>query len=286
MTEFTQRRPVFSLLVLVLINLFLLSIQVRDSEGRLLLRSIGITLLAPPAEVVNYAFSRISDGLYRYVWLVGVEERNRELEKENVTLKLDLWRLRSLQTMVEHTDRFKWIESRYSFETLLASVIWRNVPLYSQRVFISVGTAQGVTTDCAIIAAEGVVGRVFAPSLYQAEVELLTDQNAAAGAVLFHTRLHGIVQGMGGETLSLNFISSSETVPDGELVYTSGTDRIYPKGLPIGTVMSSRKEGIYQSILVRPQVDLSRLEEVMVVLAGKGENHRNEGPREPKNTTR
>jgi len=276
MTEFTQRRPVFSLLVLVLVNLFLLSIQVRDSEGRLLLRSLGITLLAPPAAVVNFTLSKISDGFYRHVWLVGVEERNWELEKENVSLKLALWRMRSLQKMVEQTDRFKWVESQYSFETLLATVIWRNVPLYSQRVFISAGTAQGVSKDSAVIAAEGVVGRVFAPTLYQAEVELLTDQNAAAGAVLFHSRLHGIVQGTGGETLTLDFISSSETIPDGELVYTSGTDRIYPKGLPIGTVVSTEKEGVYQRIVVEPKVDLSRLEEVMVVLDREGVGHRNE----------
>jgi hypothetical protein len=124
-------------------------------------------------------------------------------------------------------------------------------------------------------------GRVFAATLYQSEVELLTDQNAAAGAVLFHTRLSGIVQGTGDENLSLNFISISEDVPDNELVFTSGTDRIYPKGLPIGTIISSEKEDVYQRIIVRPQVDLSRLEEVMVVLNGKGEGHRNEEPRKP-----
>jgi rod shape-determining protein MreC len=164
---------------------------------------------------------------------------------------------------------------------MLASVIWRNMPLYSRRIFINAGTAQGVTKDSAVLAAEGVVGRVFAATLYQSEVELLTDQNAAAGAVLFHTRLSGIVQGTGDENLSLNFISISEDVPDNELVFTSGTDRIYPKGLPIGTIISSEKEDVYQRIIVRPQVDLSRLEEVMVVLNGKGEGHRNEEPRKP-----
>jgi rod shape-determining protein MreC len=286
MTEFTQRRPVFSLLILVFVNLFLLSVQVRDSGGRLLLRSLGITLLAPPAAVVNYTFQTVSDGFRRWVWLVGVEERNRELEEENVKLKLDLWRLRGLRTMIERSRRFEWVASQYSFRTVQASVIWRNAPLYSHRVFINVGTSQGVTQDSAIIAPEGVVGRVFAPTLYQAEVELLTDQNAAAGAVLLHSRLHGIVQGTGTETLSLNFISSSETVPDGELVYTSGTDRIYPKGLPIGTVIETNREGVYQRILVRPQVNLSRLEEVMVVLDSEGEKDRNAKSREPENPAR
>ena len=101
-----------------------------------------------------------------------------------------------------------------------------------------------------------------------------------------HSRLHGIIQGTGSETLSLNFISSSETVPDGELVYTSGTDRIYPKGLPIGTVVETEREGVYQRIIVKPQVDLSRLEEVMVVVQSKGEDHLNEGSRTAKNPAR
>jgi len=284
MSEFTQRRPVFSLLLLVLVNLFLLSVQVRDSQGRLLLRSLGVTLLAPPAAFVNGVFQMVSEGLSRYVWLVGVEERNWELEKENVALKLDLWRLRGLETMVERTEKFEWVRDHYSFQTVLASVIWRNVPIYSRRVFISVGTNQGVEKDSAVIAADGVVGRVFALTLNQAEVELLIDRNAAAGAVLFHTRLHGIIQGTGEETLALNFITSSETVPDGELVYTSGTDRIYPKGLPIGTVVSSKKEGVYQKIVVRPHVDFSRLEEVMVVLDRKGEEHQSEQSGAPENS--
>ena len=89
---------------------------------------------------------------------------------------------------------------------------------------------------------------------------------SAAGALLFHSRLQGVVQGTGTRQLVLNFIPSSEAVPDGELVYTSGTDRIYPKGLPIGTVVLTEKEGIYQRILVDPKVDFARLEEVMVVL--------------------
>jgi rod shape-determining protein MreC len=263
-----------------------LSVQVRDNEGRLLLRSLGITLLAPPAAVVNYTFQRVSDGFNRWVWLVGVEKRNQQLEKENVNLKMDLWRLRGLEGMLERTTRFEWLENRYSFETLLASVIWRNVPLYSHRVFINVGTTQGVAEDSAIIAPDGVVGRVFAPTLYQAEVELLTDQNAAAGAVLLHSRLQGIVQGTGDEILSLNFISSSETVPEGELVYTSGTDQIYPRGLPIGTVVATEQEDVYQKIQVKPLVDMARLEEVMVVLKRQGEDHRNERPRESQNPNR
>jgi rod shape-determining protein MreC len=148
----------------------------------------------------------------------------------------------------------------------VASVIWRNAPLYSHHILINAGTNDGVSKDAAVIAPEGVVGRVVVVTPFDAEVELLTDQTAAAGAFLFHSRLQGIVQGTGTKQLRLNFIPSSEPVTDGELVYTSGTDRVYPKGLPIGTVVSTKTEGIYQQILLESEVDFQRLEEVMVVL--------------------
>jgi rod shape-determining protein MreC len=56
-------------------------------------------------------------------------------------------------------------------------------------------------------------------------------------------------------------------VQQGDLVVTSGIDGIYPKGFAIGTVESvDPGPGTYHEISVRPAVDFSRLEEVLVVL--------------------
>jgi len=117
-----------------------------------------------------------------------------------------------------------------------------------------------------VITADGVVGRVTTTTLLSSEVQLLNDANAAAAVTLEDSRLQGITQGTGGSLLLLNFIPNTEVVPEGELLVTSGGDRIYPRGLPVGTVLSSQRGVIYQRISVKPAVDLNKIEEVAVVI--------------------
>ena len=70
-----------------------------------------------------------------------------------------------------------------------------------------------------------------------------------------------------GDTLRMEYVPGTADVQEGDLVVTSGIDGIYPKGFPVGTVESvDRGPGTYHEISVRPAVDFSRLEEVLVVL--------------------
>jgi rod shape-determining protein MreC len=100
-------------------------------------------------------------------------------------------------------------------------------------------------------------------------VQLLIDRNAAAGALIERSRAQGIVSGTGEfKTLQMDFVSEAADVKTGDLVVTSGIDGIYPKGFVIGTVESvGRGAGIYTKITLRPAVDFTALEEVLVVIA-------------------
>jgi rod shape-determining protein MreC len=267
MTVVVQRKPFLGLILLVVCNFFLISVQVRSEQGEVLLRSWGLTLFTPPVQAVRYLADRIVEIGDHYLLLVGVEERNRFLEQENARLQLQLHQYEGLKGMVERSRRFDFLRGLYEFETLRARVIWHSFPDYSHRILINVGGTHSVRKDNAVITPDGVVGRVFTTTLINAEVELLTDMNAAAGAVLLDSRLQGVLQGTGEQFLVLNFIPSTEEVTAGETVVTSGSDRIYPKGLPLGEVVSSEKDGVYQRILVRPLADFARLEEVAVVIA-------------------
>ena len=76
------------------------------------------------------------------------------------------------------------------------------------------------------------------------------------------------MRGQGNELVRLDYIPISVTVEIGEMIYTSGTDKIYPKGLPIGKVVSVTEGNlIHKHILVRPSVNLSRIDEVLLVTA-------------------
>jgi rod shape-determining protein MreC len=110
---------------------------------------------------------------------------------------------------------------------------------------------------------------VFAVDPFNAEVELLTDSSAAAGAVTAESRLYGVVQGDGTGNLYLMYIPVTEIVERDELVLTSGSDRIYPKGLPIGRVVSTQKGQVYQRLLLLPASDFARLDEVSILIGSR-----------------
>lgn len=114
---------------------------------------------------------------------------------------------------------------------------------------------------------EGIVGRVITTTAFSSEVELLTDVNAAAGAIVGEQRFEGVVQGTGGDLVNLNFIPASTQLTVGDEVQTSGTDGVYPKGLPIGEVAQVQHDSaVYLTVRVKPGVDFARLEEVAVIL--------------------
>jgi rod shape-determining protein MreC len=97
-------------------------------------------------------------------------------------------------------------------------------------------------------------------------VQLLIDLNAAAGVLIERTRVQGVVVGVTNGMLNMKYVPGTADVKTGDLVVTSGIDGIYPKGFVIGTIDHvDRGAGEYHEIVVRPAVDFSRLEEVLIV---------------------
>jgi rod shape-determining protein MreC len=265
-TQSLLSRPRLTLACLLVVNLLLLSVQVRTQEGRLLIRSASLWVFTPLSASLHFATTGIRDGVRQYFILHEAERENQVLRAENQRLQVELHQLRGLRNLMMRLEDYQHLQEQYSFHTTVAGVVWKSAPFYSHRLFINAGTRQGVTRNTAIIAAEGIVGRVWSITPLSAEVELITNAGAAAGGVLGDTGLEGVVQGDGSTLLSWNYIPNFESVSVGDIVYTSGSDQIYPKGLPIGRVISSRKGSMtYREIELEPFVDCSRLEEVMVV---------------------
>ncbi len=267
MSSHAQRRPALWLLLLLVSNVLLLSIQVRDARGRVLLRGWALLLSSPFVKGVDSAVGGVRGLLDRYVFLLHAEQESQRLRLENAQLRIENYRLRSLASLAERMANYEELKSRYEFSSQVASVIGLSAPFYARRLVIDAGTLRDVGRDAAVFNPAGVVGRVAAVSPWTAEVELIVNEGAGAGALLEGTRLQGVVRGDGTGLLKLEYIPNVETVEVGALVITSGTDQVYPKGLTIGTVQKSEKTSmIYREIEVKPAVDFSRLDEVMVVL--------------------
>ena len=164
-------------------------------------------------------------------------------------------------------ERLLDLREHLELKTVAAEIIGAAATPDFRTLTIDRGTRDGVRADMSVIAPAGVVGRLVVPSLRSAKIQLLIDRNAAAGAIIERTRAQGVVVGSGDDKLRLDYVSEVFDVVAGDVVITSGIDGIYPKGFIIGRIESVEKVGgSYKRILVKPAVDFSALEEVLVVL--------------------
>jgi rod shape-determining protein MreC len=150
---------------------------------------------------------------------------------------------------------------------LPAQVIGEDASSWFRTVMLDKGSDDGLREGLPVVVAEGAVGRIIRCSPRESRVLLITDASSAIASLLQESRTRGISRGK-GETVSLEFALRQDPVEVGELVITSGTGGVFPKGLVIGTVSRVVHDdyGLFQEVTVIPAVDFSRLEEVLILL--------------------
>jgi len=213
------------------------------------------------------------------VWLRGVEAENTRLRQELEAVQVQFQERRALSDRASTLEHLLALRDRSNLQTVAAAIIASSASPDFRTLTIDKGRNQGLKRDLAVIAPDGVVGRIVVPSPNAAKVQLLIDRNAAAGALIERSRAQGVVQGNGDSRLRLEYVAESSDVVVGDVVMTSGIDGIYPKGFTIGQVESVEKNGpAYKRITVKPSVNFSSIEAVLVVLtpspAGQGEEQK------------
>jgi len=260
-----SQRPLLVLAGAVVLHVILISAQVNSAAG---IPFIQVVTFGAFSEVQRGTMTSIDSvrGLWSgYVALRDVQAENETLKRELQTLQVRLQEERAQAQRTENFRQLLQLRERAGVETIASEIIAGPASVEFRDMTIDKGSIDGITRDMAVISPAGVVGRVILPSPRASRVQMLIDRNAAAGAMIERTRAQGLVVGEGAN-LRMEYVPGTADVKGGDLVVTSGIDKIYPKGFVIGTVEAvNRGGGTYQEITVRPSVDFSRLEEVLVV---------------------
>lgn len=261
-----RQRPGVLLGAAILLHVVLISAQVNTVSG---LPVLQVVTFGSFSEVQRGTMALV-DGVRNlwsgYIALQGVQSENDALRQELQTLQVRLQHERAEAQRTDNLRQLLELRERANLETTAAEVIAAAASPEFRTVTIDKGTGEGLKTDMAVISPAGVVGRVILPSGRASKVQLLIDRNAAAGALIERTRVQGVVEGVGDGSLRMEYVPGTSDVRPGDLVVTSGIDGIYPKGFVIGTIEHvDRGTGGYHLIAVRPAVDFTRLEEVLVV---------------------
>lgn len=270
-------------------QIILISAQVQSKSGVGVLEAVTFGAFARVQGGVAGVINGVRDVWGNYFALRGAKVENESLHKQVAELEVRLQEQRALAARSVRLQELLGLRSTATLPFLAAEVIAGNPNPGILTITIDRGLADGVQADMAVIGARGVVGRVVGPlAAHAARVQLIVDRNAGVGALSERSRSGGVIVGVEGEPpLKMDLVSNLADVQPGDVIVASGVEGIYPKGFAIGVVESSeRGSGLYRMIKVRPAVDFSSIEEVLVVLVPPRGATPAEAPAPPGETTR
>ena len=254
-------------LAVTLGQVLLISAQVNSKSGVPVIEAVTFGIFSEVQRGLSGGFLGVRRVWTGYVGLRGLRVENEALKRDLAAAQVAVQEQRALADRTRGLERLLDLRGHLTLNTVAAEIIGAAATPDFRTVTINRGTRDGVRADMSVIAPAGVVGRLVVPSLRSAKVQLLIDRNAAAGAIVERTRAQGVVVGGGDDRLRMEYVSEAFDVIVGDIVVTSGIDGIYPKGFVIGRIESvERAGGAYKRITLKPAVDFSALEEVLVVL--------------------
>jgi rod shape-determining protein MreC len=239
-----ERRPEIFLAVLLSLCLVTLSLQVRRPGGRTVGEGWLLTAVSPFVDLVT----SVRSGIHEVgIWAMSrraLRVENRTLTEEIVQLRGELLRLRDAEADKGRLLKLFGAQPSPPPGTVPARLIAVESSGPFHTALLDRGASDGLQLDGVVLARDGLLGRVIALGPRTARVQLLSDNTAAVGVLLTHGTRGGrmaVAKGDGKGSVSVEYVPAIEPVEPNDTLVSSGTDGVYPGGLPVGRVASVRR---------------------------------------------
>lgn len=267
------RRVLFSLLVLAAVAVAVSFLVLRSSNGISVFENVVGTVFRP----IESAFSSAAGGVKNFFsnWR-NYDKLQREYETLEMTNEELSLKLSGVEETEQENARLKVLldaqDAYESLDPIYAKVIARDPGQWFDTFTINRGTTHGVTEGMSVVTGAGLVGYVYEAGLTYAKVLTIIDTRSAVAVLVQRTRDNGVMRGEVTEASDsaecyTYYLPNVNNILPGDVIVTSGTDSLYPKGLTIGEVIAVSQEtssdGSY--VIVSPYVDFRHVEEVLVL---------------------
>jgi len=270
MESFLNRYKNITVLLLVIFaQLLLLAVQVKNEQDVRFIRVWAVTAVSPFARLVEGVRGAGFSFVRNYITLHDADAENRRLKADNAQLKLDKVFLENQLNTADRAKALELFQQQTKSKTIAATVISMGLGSSRKSVYLDRGSVAGVMREMAVLTPDGIVGKVTDVYPTASEVLLITDPTFAAGVVTGKGHVHGTLKGTGTPLCKVDFVAFEDKVEPGDLFYTSGDDRIFPRGLPVGVVKSVHPAQPYKEITLDPSgMSHGGLEDVLIVVEG------------------
>lgn len=265
-----ERSTRLLVIALVLTSLIIITLDFRggDQGPLAIMGRFSLNIISPLQEAVAKVFRPVGSFFVDLSRVGSLNAENERLRQQLEEARGQQAAFQELEAEVKDLRETLRIRDRLAFETIGATIISEVPSNFEASVTIDRGSADGVAPDMAVIAADGLVGRVVRVTTNYSKILLITDPNSSVAARLAASRETGILTGQRERELRFGLVDPETPVAPGEQVVTSGLGGVFPGGIPVGVVSQvvPDETALEKQILVRPTVDFSRLSDVLVVL--------------------
>jgi len=254
--------------LLLLLALVLMSLRAKERKGVEFFDALLMEVCAPAQKASTFVIKTVQGTFGRYVFLVNLEKENRMLKQKIAELQTESHRMEEMRLANERLKQLLQFREKNFPPMIGAEVIGQDPSSWFKSVTVDKGERDGVKKGMAVISPAGVIGRTLKIAPHYATVLLITDYNSAVDSIVQRTRAKAIVEGKGENRCQLKYLLRTEEVAVGDAVVTSGLGGNFPKGLMVGQVKKVDKKGhgVFQYAELVPSVDMTRLEEVFIIV--------------------
>ena len=248
--EISTEKKFFFLLGILFLNLLLISTNVILKNKKSLFQNI-ISFMASPFQIgFQKTVDFISDELSHYVFLKNSYKKYLDLKKDYTRLKYENY---FLKKRIAELDAFSGKKFKYK-DFLTVDVISIDINFPFNSVIVNRGSKYGIKKDMIVLNTEGeLVGKIVEPvSVFSSKVRLITSSTGGVGAYLKKNKLEGLLTGNNSVTCNFKYLIENKPVHVGDVVVSSGTDKIFLPYIPIGKVVSVEEEPLIQNVFVKP----------------------------------
>ncbi len=247
--------------------LIMISYNLKFGAEQSFVKKIALETVAPVYKIFNGSIQGVQHAWRDYFLLVGIQEENQTLKKKINELKAVIVSYREGYLEAQRLKKLLSITDRYQYHFTAVRVIGREQATLSRTVLINKGSSDGLKNGMPVMAYPGLIGRLIDVSRNVSRVLLFIDENSHVDAIVQRNRIQGIISGAGSRGMTLKYIPKTQDVQKGDVIISSGMGGIFPKGWLIGQVISvdRQSDGLFLKIDVAPFVDLSKLEELLIL---------------------
>jgi rod shape-determining protein MreC len=236
-----------------------------------------MTLAYPFQKAADLTIDNCNSIIDNYVNLIHVNRENQALKNRIANLERQL--IAREESQRQNLQLRKLLNFRDEHQlpahVTIANVVGRDASGFSRLIFIDHGSRDRIKIHDPVLTPGGIVGQVILTSPFSAKIMLITDSHSSCDVLVQRTRERGILQGDNQELCRLCYLMRSADIQVGDTIITSGMDGVYPKGIPVGTIVSVDRgnESLCQKITVQPFANLNGLEEIIVSTSNGQDNN-------------